>query len=612
METLRKILSYARPYHKYWPKYLFFTLLGILFGLFNLLLVAPLLDLIFQTPDAQTQIVAQLPEWDFRHLSDYFENLMNYGFGQLYQYLNYDLMAILIFMACVIVLASFLANLFRYISQRVLVRLRADVMRNMRAALYRKISGLHIGYFHTRKKGDILSVVSNDVTEIQNTIISSFQVIFREPIMIVAYTGALFFISYRLTIFTLIALPITGFLIGGLVKKLRRYANKTQSILGQLISFFEEAISGLRIIKAFNAQEYLHGRFDQVNIQYRNSLKGMFNRQVMATPLSEFLGISVVALIVLYAGYLKLPDISPLTTGSFFVYFGCYYYLLTACKAVVNEIANIQRGLASAQRFLDIMEQQNDIQDDPDAVPLKDFQHSIDFDRVGCSYQAEPVLKDILLSIPKGHMVALVGPSGAGKTTMADLLPRFYDVTSGRICIDGRDIRKVPQQDLTRLMGIVTQEPVLFNDSVYQNIVFGQTGVTPTDVEAAARVANAHEFIEQLPEGYQTNIGDRGSKLSGGQRQRIAIARAVLKNPPILILDEAPSALDTESERLVQDALTRLMANRTSIVIAHRLSTIRHADMICVLDKGCVVEQGTHEELLKKDGLYTHLHSLQK
>lgn len=611
METLKKILFFAKPYHKYWPKYLVFTLLGILFGIFNLVLVAPLLDFILGNGD-EVEIVTQLPHFDIGHMSQYFKDVMNFSFGKVYAYLGYDTMKTLLALAGVIVLASLLANTFRYISQRVLVRLRADVMRNMRSALYRKINSLHIGYFHTRKKGDILSVVSNDISEIQNTIISSFQVIFREPIMIVAYTCVLFVISYRLTIFTLIALPIAGFLIGSIIKKLKSYANKTQSILGQLISFFEEGISGIRIIKAFNAQEYLQQRFDVVNVQYRNSLKSMFNRQVMAAPLSEFLGITVVALIVLYAGYLKLNNISPLSTGSFFVYFGCYYYLLTSAKATVNEIANIQRGLASADRFLDILNKENEIVDSPEAISLKEFTDRIEFQDVKFSYQSEPVLKNIHLTIKKGQMVALVGPSGAGKTTMADLIPRFYDVTSGRISIDGLDIRQIRQHDLTQLMGIVTQEPVLFNDTVYNNIVFGQNGKTMEDVIAAAKVANAHDFIELLEDGYQTNIGDRGTKLSGGQRQRIAIARAVLKNPPILILDEATSALDTESERLVQDAITKLMAHRTSLVIAHRLSTIRHAHKICVLEMGRLVDEGTHDELLKRGGLYKNLHSLQE
>ena len=607
MKILIKILQFAKPYSRYWPKYLFFILFGILFSLLNLLLVAPLFDFIFQTGDV-TEVTA-LPSFDWRHLRDFWESTLRYAIGLLYH--RTGMMHTLFLLAGSIVVASFLSNLFKYIAQRVLVRLRADVMRNIRAALFRKITQLHIGYFNTNQKGNILSIVSNDVNEIQNTIISSFQVVFREPLMILFYISALFLFSFRLTLFTLIMLPIAGFAVGNLIRKLKKYANQTQSILGRIVVAFEETISGIRIVKAFNAQNQVIRNFDKENQSYRNSLKKMFNRQAMASPTSEFLGVAIVALIVLYAGYLTLNHVDPLSVGTFVMYFSLYYFLLTSAKSIVNEIGNINRGLASAQRLLSILEQPCDIEEPADPVALNGFHESIRFEDVSFAYGQEPVLSHVSLEIPKGKMVALVGHSGAGKTTMADLIPRFYDVTSGRITIDGTDLRRISMHELIGLMGIVTQEPILFNDTVAANIAFGSPEATLDQIVQAAKIANADEFIVQLENGYQTNIGDRGGKLSGGQRQRLAIARAVLKNPPVLILDEATSALDTESERLVQDALTNLMQNRTSVVIAHRLSTIVHADMICVLDKGRIVEQGTHEELLRAGGLYHHLYSLQ-
>ena len=606
MKILSQILQFARPFRRYWPKYLFFIFFGIIFSLSNVTLVAPHFDFIFQT-DSVTR-VTELPAFDIGHLDAYLKAFYNYHVGRLND--AYGMLRTLLIIAVAIVIASFLSNFFKYVAQRVLVRLRADVMRNMRAALFRKITQLHIGYFNVAQKGNILSIVSNDVNEIQNTIINSFQVVFREPLMILFYVATLFIYSFRLTIFTLVMLPIAGFLVSKLIRKLKKYANRTQSILGQLIVAFEETISGIRIVKAFNAQQQVTGTFDRQNHEYRNALKQMFNRQAMASPLSEFLGVSIVALIVLYAGYLTLNDVSPLSVGTFVTYFALYYFLLNSAKSLANEIGNINRGLASASRLLSILNEPNAIEDPANPKALT-FENAIRYEDVSFSYQQEPVLKHVSLTIPKGSTVALVGHSGAGKSTMADLLPRFYDVTEGRITIDGTDIRDCRLADLTALMGIVTQEAVLFNDTVRANIAFGSPDATDEDVRRAALIANADEFISQLEQGYDTCIGDRGGRLSGGQRQRLAIARAVLKNPPILILDEATSALDTESERLVQEALTSLMKNRTSVVIAHRLSTIVHADLICVMDDGRIVEQGTHDQLMARNGAYAHLYNLQ-
>ncbi|MDD4033541.1 MAG: ABC transporter ATP-binding protein [Bacteroidales bacterium] len=607
MDTLRKLLEYARPFRKYWPKYLIFTILGLIFGIANYSLAGPLLDFIFKMKDASDFSILEIP--DFSPTLDYVKSVFYFYFYKVYQ--ASGIMWSLVFIAGLLIFASLISNVFNYASQRVLVTMRTDVMRNIRKVMYRKITSMDIGFFHNKQKGDLLSTVSNDVTVVQDSVISAFQVVLREPLLIIAYILVLFYYSYQLTLFTLVALPVSGFLIGEVIKKLRREAADAQSILGRIIASFEEGISGIRIIKGFNAHKQVYDRFDKLNQDHRNAMQKMMNRQILATPMSEFLGISIVALIVLYAGYLSVQDETPLSAGSFLIYFAFYYQLLTAAKSIVKEIANIQRGLASAQRIFDIIDMNPAITNDENPVPLKKFTTSIEFKHVYFSYGNEPIINDFNLLIPKGKTYALVGHSGAGKTTLADLIPRFYDVNAGEILIDGVNIKKYDLDDLMKQMGIVTQEAILFNDTVAGNIAFGYPEATEEQIIEAAKIANAHEFIIHMEEGYQTNIGDRGSNLSGGQRQRLSIARAVLKNPPILILDEATSALDTESERLVQDALNHLMKNRTSIVIAHRLSTIQHADSIIVIQNGTIAEMGNHEELLKKKGVYKKLCDLQ-
>jgi subfamily B ATP-binding cassette protein MsbA len=418
--------------------------------------------------------------------------------------------------------------------------------------------------------------------------------------------------SFQLTLFTLLALPIVSLLIGRLIKKLRTHAKESQTLMGQILSEFEETISGIKIIKAFNAEKQVTGQFDRMNSRHRLVNKKFMNRIELASPLSEFLGVSVVACIIFYAGMLQINGQLGMSWDIFIGYIAIYYRLIAPAKALGNAYGNIQRGLASGQRIFAILDQENEIKEADHPVSFNKFEKNIDFRNVTFRYASEPVLHNINLTIPTGKMYALVGHSGAGKSTIADLIPRFYDITEGELCIDGVNVKDYKLGDLIEQMGIVTQEPILFNDTVFNNIAFGMNGVSEEQVITAAKIANADEFIVHLNEGYYTNIGDRGMRLSGGQRQRLAIARAVLKNPPILILDEATSALDTESERLVQDALTKLMANRTSIVIAHRLSTIKHADCICVLENGRIVEQGTHDELISIDrGVYKYLHSLQ-
>jgi len=605
MKTFFRLIALAKPYGRYWPAYLIITILSVIFGIVNFALISPLLTIIFNPENMGQQLV--IPEFSMN--SDYFNKIFLY---YLTKFMGSSSQLKGLFFVCVLlVITSLFANLTRYLSQRILVSLRTRLMYNIRKSLFQKISRLHIGYFHEKRKGDILSSISNDVTEVQNAVANTFHIIFRDPLMVLGFLTALFYMSPQLTFVTLIALPVTAFVIGKIVRSLKSGATESQSLMGRIISHFEEAISGARIIKAFNAQKYTSEHFDHTNYRHKNVTKKMFNKQEMAAPLSEFLGISVVVGVLLYGGYLQMHGNLGMDQSLFVVYLTYYWKVLESSKSVSNATASLQRGVVSGERIFAILDVEPAIKKSANPIAIKDFKNEIQFNNVGFKYASEPVLKDINLTIQKGKMVALVGPSGAGKSTMADLLPRFYDVTTGSITLDGTDIREYEPKGLIALMGIVTQEAILFNDTVFNNIAFGLDTVNEEDVIAAAKIANAHDFISQMEYGYQTNIGDRGLKLSGGQRQRLAIARAVLKNPPILILDEATSSLDTESERLVQEALINLMKHRTSIVIAHRLSTIQYADEIIVLKEGYIVERGTHNELILQKGLYSHLCDLQ-
>lgn len=605
MDTFKRLLAYAKPYRRFWPGYLILSIFSVIFGVVNYALIDPLLTVLFDA-DSVTKS-ASMPE--FALTVDYFYSLFEYYLVKIIG--DKSVLAGLLFVCFILIAASFLSNLTRFWSQKILVNMKTHIMKGIRRDLFNVITKLHIGYFHDQRKGDILSSVSNDVNEVQNSVAASFHIIFREPLLIIGFMAGLFYMSPKLTLVTLLTLPISALVIGGVSRKLKRGAVQTQSLLGRIISQFEEAISGARIIKAFNAQKYVRDNFERTNQEHKEISRSIFTRQELASPLSEFLGISVAVGVLFFGGWLQMKGELGMTLPEFVVYIAFYWRVLEPSKAIANAYANVQRGLVSGNRIFAILDVASEIKNRENPIPLKSFEEGIKFENVSFKYSQEPVLKNVSLEIKKGQMVAIVGPSGAGKSTMADLIPRFYDVTSGSITLDGKDIRDYNQKDLISLMGIVTQEAILFNDTIYNNITFGMENVTREEVENAARIANAEEFILAMEDGYDTNIGDRGAKLSGGQRQRIAIARAVLKNPPILILDEATSALDTESERLVQDALTKLMKNRTSIVIAHRLSTIQHADSIVVLQDGQIVEQGSHHQLLTNKGLYSHLCELQ-
>ncbi|MDR0295329.1 MAG: ABC transporter ATP-binding protein/permease [Prevotellaceae bacterium] len=521
-------------------------------------------------------------------------------------------MGALFFVAIVVVIASFLANFFKYGGQCIMASLRTEVIFKIRKSLMDKIIKLDIAYFNKKKKGDIISVLSNDVSEVQANVIKSFHIVFREPFLILGYFAVLFYMSYQLTIITLVALPLSALLISKVTRKLRGIAVKAQSVLGQLLAMIEETISGARIIKAFNGQQYVRNKFNTINREQTNLYCKIYYKQELASPLSEFLGITVAMVILLFGGWWILNAKSTFTVSSFIVYLAFYYQILVPLKSIATAYTDIRRGMASADRIFEVLDTSIEIKKVENPIDINSFEKNIEFKDVCFAYQSLAVLNNVNITFSKGKMYAIVGPSGAGKTTMVDLIPRFYDVTSGAILIDGIDIRQYQPKKLMSLIGVVNQEPILFNDTVHNNIAFGLENVPEEAIMEAAKIANAHDFIMELEQGYQTNIGDRGNKLSGGQKQRISIARAVLKNPPILILDEATSSLDTESERLVQEALTNLMKNRTSIVIAHRLSTIQHADQIVVLQKGEIEEQGTHAELIAlQEGVYHRLCSLQ-
>lgn len=605
MKTYLRLLAYAKPYGRFLPKYGVLTVLAILFGVVNFSLFIPLLNVLFGTYEAKANMV--LP--DFTLNIQYFKDLFGYYFN--YIIIKYNKAGALQFVCLVIIVCVFFANLFKYWSQRVLTAMRIYVVKNIRGTLFEKLSTLHLGYFNQQRKGDLMSIISSDVHEIENSVVSSIQVFIREPLTIVAYFVMLFSLSFKLTIFTIVFLPVSGAIIAVISKKLREQALMGQSMLGALLSITDEAIGGTRIIKAFNAQKYVQKKFEEQNNEYTSLSKSMINRRELASPLSEFLGVSVVIGVMVYGGQLVLQNQSDLTASEFITYIILYSQILGPAKNISSAITNIQRGLAAGERVLKIIDTPDEVVEQPDAISIKAFKDEVLYKGLTFAYDTTYVLKEINLRIPKGKVIALVGQSGSGKSTLADLLPRFYDATAGEIILDGINIKQYKLNDLRNLMGIVSQESILFNDSIFNNIAFGIEDAGESAVMEAAKVANAHEFIVQMEQGYQTNIGDRGGKLSGGQRQRISIARAVLKNPPILILDEATSALDTESERLVQDALAKLMENRTSIIIAHRLSTIQHADEIIVLQKGEIIERGKHTELMASEGFYKKLCDMQ-
>lgn len=606
-EFLQILRRFIPPYKKYLALTVVFNILSAVLNIFSFAALIPILQILFRTEGAGT--ATELMPWSLDNLKEVLANNADYYVTQLIG--DVGATTTLLLIGLFLAFATFLKTGAYFLSSATIIPIRTGVVRDIRNQLYHKITSLPLGFFSEERKGDIIARMTGDVGEIESSIMSSLDMLFKNPILIISYFTALIFISWQLTLFTLVFVPIFGWFMGYVGRKLKRKSIAAQSLWSDTMSQVEETLGGLRIIKAFCAEDKMNKRFDGINSEYRDSIQRVNIRQQMAHPMSEFLG-TVLIIIVLWVGGILVLDQQILSGPTFIYYLVMLYSIINPLKDFSKASYNIPKGLASMERVDKILKAENTIKEPANPKHIASFEHQIEFRHVSFRYGEQWVLKDINLVIEKGKTVALVGQSGSGKSTLVDLIPRYYDVQEGEVLIDGINIKDLGIHDLRQLIGNVNQEAILFNDSFYGNITFGVDSATREQVEQAAHIANAHEFIIQTEHGYDTNIGDRGGRLSGGQRQRVSIARAILKNPPILILDEATSALDTESERLVQDALERLMKTRTTVAIAHRLSTIKNADEICVLHEGEIVERGTHEELLEKGGYYRKLHEMQK
>ncbi len=606
MKLFFRILRFAQPYTFDAVAFTVVSLLSTIFGIANFALLIYVFDVLFNNMSAdklQAMLVAPKEWWN---LAQYFNNYFGYIIT------HYGKFTALQFVCAQVFVSVLLTNVCYYLSMLVRERIKNRVLRNARKAIFNKIMGLHLGYFSNQRKGDLMNRSSGDVGEMESTTVHALDLLLREPLAVTIFFGTLLYISWKMTLFTLLIVPVMAGLIAVVSRRLRSQASNMHHLSGQMNSTLEETLGALRIIKSYNAGNYINKKFEGDNLAYLNQARSMARTRELASPFSEIAGVTLIIVILLYGGSLILNEQSELTASQFIVYLVILSRFLQPIKAISNAISSIQRGLAAGIRIFEILDTPTAVGDKPNAKVIKTLERKIEFRNVSFRYEQDWVLKNVSFIIEKGTTVALVGSSGSGKSTIADLLCRFYDVQEGSILIDDVDIRDVTQESLRDQMGIVTQEYILFNDTIFNNIAFAETNALPAQVEQAARIAHAHDFIMQTTDGYQTNTGDRGTKLSGGQKQRISIARAVFKNPPLMILDEATSSLDTVAEKAVQEALNNLMENRTSLIIAHRLSTIQHADQIIVLQHGEIVERGTHEELIQIDnGTYQRLNKMQ-
>ncbi len=604
-KTYMRLLGFAQPIKKYAIPYGIYSLLYALFNSLTFMLIIPILNTMFDD-GFSPEYVEKLPPVELNQ--EYLTTLFNYTYSHLFD--TYDRQNVLLLLAAVAIIISFLSNLFRYLGSWTIENMRTRTLQKMRNEMFSRVMDMNVGYFSDQRKGDIISKITSDVGVVQFCITNTLQVSFREPFLIVGYIVMMIAISWELAIFSVLFLPLVALLIGNIVKRLRHPARTNQKRMGEMVSTLDESLSGIKVIKSYNATEYIKQKYYDISADLARLTLSMARRQQLASPMSEFLGITAVGVILVFGG--ALVSRGALDPGGFIAFVAIFSQITRPVRTFIDQFANINQGIAAGERIFSIIDTKPEIEDKPDARELKGLRDKIEFRHVHFSYDGtREVIDDISFEIRRGQTVALVGPSGGGKSTLSELLPRFYDPTSGEILIDGISLRDYTQDSVRAHMSVVAQDTVLFNDTIEGNIAMGRPSATHEEIVEAAKVANADSFIRECPEGYGTNIGDRGVKLSGGQRQRLSIARAVLKNPDILILDEATSALDTESEKLVQDALNNLLKGRTSVVIAHRLSTIHNADKIIVVDHGRIAEQGTHAELMARNGIYAKLIEMQ-